>query len=79
MAVDPRMMEFPHWAALTSASLRQNGALPTVTREDDWRTWAAALRQLPVWSGGDIPDPRGYATWQDWGARVSEAVQRLGQ
>lgn len=78
MAYDPRGLSIERWSALTAALLLPYGYVPTSTTEANWRSWAAAVRNIPEMGARYVPSAKGYQHWQDWGQRVNQALRGLG-
>src|SRR5882672_855484 len=76
--VDPRFMDLPHWSALVASSLLPFGFAWHTANDSDWRQWAQQVQSLPALSALGIPDARGFATLQEWGFRLNEALLLLG-
>jgi hypothetical protein len=42
--------------------------------DGDWKTWAASLKAIDVFSNEAIPGPYVYDNWQDWAAALVNAI-----
>ncbi len=42
--------------------------------DGDWKTWAASLKAIDVFSNEAIPGPYVFDNWQDWAAAVVNAI-----
>jgi hypothetical protein len=42
--------------------------------DGDWKTWAAGLKAIDVFSNEAIPGPYVYDNWQDWAAALVNAI-----
>lgn len=70
---DPRYHTFPSWAALMCELYAQQQL--EIPRDDtDWKSWAAGLRGIDVFSNEGTPDPYGFEDWQDWAEALVGAV-----
>lgn len=78
MVIDPRGLSFERWSALSAPLLNQYGFVPTQGREEDWKTWAMAVKALPQFGSVSLPSPGLYDNWQDWAARFYETALRNG-
>jgi hypothetical protein len=61
---DPRGMEWDQWCPLM-AELFAGQQLGTVD-EVDWRLWVDGLSGIGYFANSNVPDSRGFETWQDW-------------
>lgn len=78
MPVDPRYLTIEHWSALTAASLKPFGDVPSQTDERNWKTWASTVKNLPVLAPRQVPGTYGFSSWQDWAYRLNEALRTIG-
>ena len=42
--------------------------------DGDWKTWAASLKAIDVFSSEAIPGPYVFDNWQDWAAALVNAI-----
>ena len=65
---DPRGMKWEQWCSLMSELFagQSLGVLP----EDKWKDWANAFAGIGYFASSGAPDSRGFATWQEWAARL---------
>jgi len=71
LVYDPRYHTFESWASLmVEAYAGQQLAIP----DGDWKTWAASLKAIDVFSNEAIPGPYVYENWQDWAAALVNAI-----
>lgn len=42
--------------------------------DGDWKTWAASLKAIDVFSNEAIPGPYVFDNWQDWAAALVNAI-----
>jgi hypothetical protein len=71
LVYDPRYHTFESWASLmVEAYAGQQLAIP----DGDWKTWAASLKAIDVFSNEAIPGPYVYDNWQDWAAALVNAI-----
>ena len=69
LVYDPRYMEFDHWACLMCEQYAaQQLAIPDAMT--DWKSWAAGLLAIDVFTNQNIPDPYGFEDWQEWASAV---------
>lgn len=78
MPIDPRYLTIEHWSALTAASLKPFGDVPSQTDEKHWQDWARSVKLLPALAPRFVPSPIGFKTWRDWALRLNEALYNLG-
>jgi hypothetical protein len=57
-------MEWDQWCPLM-AELFAGQQLGTVD-EVDWRLWVDGLSGIGYFANSNVPDSRGFETWQDW-------------
>ena len=68
---DPRFHTWESWASLmVEAYAPQQLAIP----DGDWKTWAAGLKAIDVFSNEAIPGPYVYDNWQDWASALVNAI-----
>lgn len=73
LVYDPRYQTFDSWAALMcEAYAAQQLQIPGP--DVDWKSWAAGLKTIDVFSNEAIPEPYNFEDWQDWAAAVVNAV-----
>jgi len=71
LVYDPRYHTWESWASLmVEAYSTQQLAIP----DGDWKTWAASLKAIDVFSNEAIPGPYVYDNWQDWAAALVNAI-----
>lgn len=75
--ISPHGMSATEWIDAMSDRLWVFGALPRVDREEDWRTWGAALLNLPAIHGINLPDPYQFKDWRRWAERVIGAFASI--
>lgn len=69
LVYDPRYMEFDYWACLMCEQYAaQQLAIPDATT--DWKSWAAGLLAIDVFTNQNIPDPYGFEDWQEWASAM---------
>lgn len=78
MAIDPRMLSVERWTAETTPSLLPLGFVPASVTESSWRQWADSVKRLPSLGSYQIPDPRTFQDWREWGFRLNEVLFYLG-
>ncbi len=62
---DPSYHTFESWASLMVELYgAQNLEIPS--RSTDWRSWAAGLRGIDVFSNEGVPSPYEFREWKDW-------------
>jgi hypothetical protein len=62
---DPRYHTFNSWAALMCELYAgQNLQIPDPSL--DWKSWAAGLVAIDVFTNEGIPSPYAFEDWQDW-------------
>lgn len=71
--IDPRRLSLHEWVDAVNLSLATQGPT-TVLQGDDWILWAHNVISLPKISAFSPPDPRGFASWQEWAERFVECV-----
>ena len=78
MPFDPRMLSFERWSSLTAPLLATFGWVPVTANEDDWKSWARAVKALPAFGAVAVPGPGLYDDWHLWAFRLNEVLLRLG-
>ena len=65
---DPRGMTWDQYCPLMAElfAAQQLGTVP----EERWREWVAGMQGIGYFSNSNIPDARGFASWQDWAKSV---------
>lgn len=65
LVYDPRYHTFNSWAALMCELYAgQNLQIPSPSL--DWKSWAAGLVAIDVFTNEGIPSPYAFEDWQDW-------------
>ncbi len=63
--VDPRYMEFRHWAELMCEQFA--GQQIQIPNDDtDWRDWANGLNGIALFNNEGIPDQSVFESWDSW-------------
>lgn len=75
--ISPQGMSAVEWIDAMSDRLWTLGAIPRVSREEDWREWGAALLSLPSIHGILLPDPYQFDDWRRWAERINEAFSSI--
>lgn len=78
MPYDPRGLTIERWSALTAASLKPFGDVPSQTSEQSLDQWAASVKNLPALTPRFVPSTKGFSNWQDWAQRLNESLRGLG-
>lgn len=65
---DPDTLKFQEWAFIAVEQLAEFG-LPIPPIEEEWPSWATSFNNGGM-AGCPVPDPYGFATWQDWARAV---------
>jgi hypothetical protein len=72
---DPRYHGFESWASLMcEAYAGQQLSIPDANT--DWKSWAAGLKAIDVFTNEGIPGPYIYDDWQEWAAALVGAVNQ---
>jgi hypothetical protein len=72
---DPRYHDFQSWASLMcEAYAGQQLIIPDANT--DWKSWAAGLKAIDVFTNEGIPGPYIYDDWQEWAAALVGAVNQ---
>lgn len=58
--INPSFSTFEQWS---SSIIEENDYAPLLAPQDDWKSWANALRQTKKYS--DVPEPQGK-DWKQW-------------
>ena len=66
---DPRYMTWDQYCKLMEELFAPN-QLGHVT-EENWRQWADGINGIGYFVQSGVPDPRGFATWQDWAKQMT--------
>lgn len=74
MIIDPRGMDPVEWCERTGVELKRYGQLP-LGNLISWQEWARQLTYLPYFAGRSIPDPQGFAGFEEWATRFNQTVQ----
>jgi len=69
LVYDPRYQTFEGWASLMCEQYAAQ-QLQIPTPEMDWKSWAAGLNAIDVFTNNAIPDPYNFDDWQDWAASL---------
>ena len=77
ISYDPRGHTWDSWCALMSELFASN-QLGTTT-EDHWQDWAKGMNGIGFFADKGIPDPRGFAAWQDWASVLCGIVEQAAQ
>lgn len=73
LVYDPRYMEFDQWASLMCEQYAsQQLAVPDALT--DWKSWAAGLLAIDVFTNQNVPNPYGFEDWQEWASAVLHAM-----
>jgi hypothetical protein len=76
---DPRFLEMPRWAALTSALVASLGPLPYIVADiERFHTWADAFRSMTDLAPYNLPDSRSFGDWRRWAMAANMALFSLG-
>lgn len=70
-APNPTGLSFTRWSATLCEELAGYN-LPNPVSEGSWRDWAEQLFAIPELVELGVADPRGFATWWEWAANVSQ-------
>lgn len=69
LVYDPRYMEFVDWASLMCEQYSaQQLAIPD--QMTDWKSWAAGLLAIDVFTNQAIASPYSFDDWQDWASSL---------
>ena len=72
---DPRYHDFQSWASLMcEAYAGQQLIIPDA--KTDWKSWAAGLKAIDVFTIEGIPGPYIYDDWQEWASALVGAVNQ---
>lgn len=71
---DPRNMDFMRWASLLTEELSTYN-VPSPVDEESWASWAVSLFNSPNLVSLGLPDPRGFANWQDWAEITTQTLE----
>ena len=72
---DPRYHDFQSWASLMcEAYAGQQLIIPDA--KTDWKSWAAGLKAIDVFTNEGIPGPYIYDDWQEWASALVGAVNQ---
>lgn len=75
--VDPRYIPtFQEWSDFMYPSLERYGVIEQFTTGSDWKSWAAGLLSLNPIARLGVPMPYQFDQWQDWAARLIEALDQ---
>jgi hypothetical protein len=77
ITITPKHITAERWAAETGRGLWQYGTIPKLLREDQWKTWAAFVIQIPAIDALSPPRPEGFERWQDWAAQFNVLIRLL--
>jgi len=70
---DPRYHDFNSWASLMCELYgAQNLEIPD--GEATWKSWAAGLKSIDLFSNEGVPGPYVFDNWYDWAEAVVNAV-----
>lgn len=72
---DPYTTDLHRWCAALCA---QDPLVPFPPTQETWRRWAAEVITRTRFAVLNPPQPVYYKRWQDWGARLREAVLNAG-
>lgn len=70
---DPRYHSFESWASLM-CELYATQQLAIPDANTDWKSWAAGLKGIDVFTNEGIPSPYNYDDWQEWAEALVNAV-----
>lgn len=70
----PYGLSIQDWADQVVLALSENGPVPELESQSDWREWAQRLLELNPAVQQACPAPGGFDDWQDWAARFAFAV-----
>lgn len=70
---DPYTTPFERWAADLTEQLASYNP-PSPVDEGSWIVWAEQLCALPALDELGMPDPRGFSSWRDWAAALSQVL-----
>ena len=76
--IDTRFLTAQQWAAQTVPIILKYGGVPRLDREEDWRSWAAAVVALPALAAVAAPRPEAFSDWREWAQRFNQAARLLG-
>lgn len=62
---DPRYHTFNSWASLM-CEMYASQSIQIPSQDMDWKSWAAGLVAIDVFTNEGIPSPYGFEDWQDW-------------
>lgn len=65
----PDTLKFHEWAYIAVEQLADFGLPSPPVAEADWAHWASSFNNGGM-PGTPVPDPYGFATWQDWAYAV---------
>jgi len=78
LVYDPRYHTFESWASLMcEAYAGQQLEIPTAQTE--WKSWAAGLKAIDVFTNEGIPGPTIYNDWKEWAQALVGAVSPSAQ
>jgi len=70
---DPRYHDFVSWASLMcELYATQQLSIPEATT--DWKSWAAGLKGIDVFTNEGVPGPYEFDNWYDWAEALVNAV-----
>lgn len=73
LVYDPRFHSWDSWAALmVEAYGAQQLEIPT--GEADWKSWAAGLKGIDLFSKDAVPDPYVFDDWKEWAEQLVNVV-----
>jgi len=70
---DPRYHSFESWASLM-CELYATQQLAIPDANIDWKSWAAGLKGIDVFTNEGIPSPYNFDDWQEWAEALVKAV-----
>lgn len=73
--IDPRGLTVIEWTDSMVFPLLDLARPSRLDNPDAWHEWALQVIQSPMVSDLNPPDPRGYATWQEWAIRFNQVLQ----
>lgn len=71
---EPSGLKFTQWGAIVAEQLAPFGVACPIN-DDSWKTWVAALHQVPELVSMNIPGPDGHADWRAWAERFIGSVR----
>ena len=71
---EPYGLKFEDWGAIVAEQLAGYGISAPIN-EDSWKTWVAALFEVPQLVAMNIPQSDGFNSWSDWANQFIGSVR----